>query len=408
MRLSAALNVASGGQLQAELLQPDLKVHSPDLGDIADVTELSDGRILVLNRRDRTLVSVSPGGELGAALTRPGDGPGELGVPYAIEQVGQTVIVLQEIPVGGTLTALRLDGRAPLGRRPPVAGDWASMTQRGPNVLLDFPTQSGIEDWSRRLLRLTDSTFIVGVRDEAPPLGVTDTTYAAADSFRFLRFDTALTLRDTLATLIAPRSYFTTQGSEGQPPRVGESLYSSRPILATGDTWYALGHGDSASISIVFPARGQRVNIVWPSEERPVRETDKLQAAHWASVYTARAFTDARDQFEAMSAVKRREAEKLYLGFLQFAEKAPEISAAYGTGKCLWLSGFSAGDFFDGTGSTWVGINVVEGRLVAVVKLPGIDQRIRHVGRHGFYTKQFDDDDDAVLVRYPMPAHADC
>ncbi len=408
MHLSAGPNVASAGAIETQLLKPDLQVHSPELGDIADVTELPDGRVLVLNRRDRTIVSVSSTGVVGPTLARSGDGPGELGVPYALERVGQTLIVLQTLPVGGTLTALTLDGRNPRGRSPPVTGDWALMTQRGPNVLLDFPTQSGIEDWSRRLARLSDSTFVVGVRDEPPPLGTPGTEYAPDDDFHYLFFGASLDLRDTLATLPAPRSYFTTQGSEGQPPRVGEALFSARPIFAAGEGWYALGHGDSAAVSVVFPATGKQVRIVWPSEDEPISETEKLHAAHWASVYTARAFTDAREQFASMSAVKRREAEKLYLGFLQFAEKAPQLSAAHGSGRCLWLSGLSASDFFDGTGSTWIGINVAEGKLVGIVKTPGVDQRIRHVSGRGFYAKQFDDDDEAVLVRYRLPLHAGC
>jgi hypothetical protein len=404
VRLEAAPGEWRVLQLLPHAITPDLEVRSVDLGDIAAVTETRDGMLLVLNRRDGFVLVLDSTGRAAAKLGRRGDGPGELRMPYAITVLGQQVVVLQEAARGNTLTIFNVDGTSPRGRAPPVDGDWGLFTQRGPNVLLDYPTQSGVEDWTRRLLRESDSTFLVGLRSALEIFDPEPASTGREESFVLLRFSPALELLDTVWSAPAAASYFTTQGSEQAPPRLADRLFAGRPVWATGDGWLAVSHGDSGAISIMRRRQESDLRITWAPRRTTITEPDRVAAARWAAEYTARAFPEAAERFARMSSAQREEANRLYLGYLLFADSVPQVTALYGYESCLWAANFDPSHFVDGTGPILLGLNVERPAELAVVAVPMRDARIRHVSARGIYVKVHDPDGEPYLIRLRLPS----
>ena len=104
-----------------------------------------------------------------------------------------------------------------------------------------------------------------------------------------------------------------------------------------------------------------------------------------------------------MSESQRSEAERLYLGYISFADSVPVVPALFGSGPCLWAASFDVRSFFDGTGLLLAGINVEKPSQLVLVRIPGSDVRIKHIGRSGVYVKVFDADDTPYLIRYSLP-----
>lgn len=385
-----------------ESLRVNLTISLPELGDIADVAETADGRILVLNRQDGFIIALDSLGQVVDTLSRRGDGPGELNLPYAMAALRNEAIVLQAVAPGNTLSRIPLDGGTKDGRSPPIEGDWGMFSQRGPNVLLNFPVQSGIEDWTRRLGTDSDSTFLVEVRvpegEGAPGDGVPPQERSV-----LLRFTADLQLLDTIWSAPSAPARYATDGGAGAPPRLIEPLFVSRPAWTAGDGWFAFAHGDSTHIKVTRTGGGKDLIVIWPPGRSALSEDNRLAAAHWARVYTGRSNPMAREQFAKMKEAQLLEAERMYLDFLAFADSTPLVTALFGNGQCLWSANFDARSFFDGTGLVLAGVNVEKPSELITFRIPGDDVRIMHISGRWAYVKTFDEDDSPQLLRYKLP-----
>lgn len=391
-------------RISSGLLEPDLVVTGDEIGDIAAVAESDGGHIFVLNRRDGFIAEMDSMGQFLRRLSRSGNGPGELNRPYAIVALRNELIVMQELAPGNTLSRIALSGTGLTGRGPPIVGDWLMFSQRGPNVLLDFPVQSGIEDWTRRLLADSDSTFLVEVRvADDPPIPAT-ALEASAERSLLLRFDSDLKVLDTIGSQPAPRSIFATQGDETAPPRIAERLFSARPLWAAGSGWLAVAHGDSAYIRVTTFGQTPELVIAWPKRRSAITQDQRLAAGHWAAVYTARAFPVTATKFEHMSEARMREVERLYLGYLSFADSMPMVQSLFGAGNCLWATTFEPAMFFDGTGTTLVGLNLTNPATVIATRMQLPDLRLRHISKRWAYVKAFDGSGVPQLIRFPLPS----
>jgi hypothetical protein len=133
----------------------------------------------------------------------------------------------------------------------------------------------------------------------------------------------------------------------------------------------------------------------------PLTENDRETAARWYLTYSA--FTDPvfGRRYRRASAQTIRRWIDYNRGYLQFADSAPEITAAYGAGRCLWISGWAPEDYIDGTALTWIGIDVEHANLLKIVRIPRIGSRVRHVSGQYFYTSHRDSRGREFVERYP-------
>ncbi len=404
--LSTSLNELSGRPTGMVALAPSwiLGTAGPGFTDVADVTTFGD-TVAVLDRNDGAIhLFRSDGQAVERRIGKRGGGPGELMIPWGMERVGQWFVVAQGVEGGNTLTMFSPEDGSAVAVSPPVAGDWGQYLFRGPNVNLDVPTNAGIEDWARRLAPFDDSTLAVLVREKE---GVAEGGEALAPhAVHVIRVRLPLPgmVVDTLATLSAPPVELWRPAAGRRPAVFREPLYGPRPLWSVGDDWYALAEGDVPEVR-VFRKDGEPFAVIrWPRADVPISKEDQLTAAAFTATYSIRSSEEVRRQLEGMSDAQREDANRLFLPLLSFAEAAPQITALYGAGECLWMSGFNPRDFLDGTSLTWVGMNVHTGQLFPPVRIPGTDVRVRHFDRHAVYTKEFTAEDVQTVVRYPFPA----
>ncbi|MFN2316322.1 MAG: hypothetical protein ABR602_06525 [Gemmatimonadales bacterium] len=145
--------------------------------------------------------------------------------------------------------------------------------------------------------------------------------------------------------------------------------------------------------------------IRWPPSRRVVTDDDRLAAASFAAIYNARNSEEVRQQFATMTRTEYAEAVQMHLPMMSFAAVAPEVTALYGAGQCIWISGFRGQDNLDGTAGTWVGVNVRTGQVAAIIRLPGPDIRVRHLSRSAVFGKVFGADGEQLITRYSLPSN---
>ncbi len=405
--LSTSLNSVASQMEGIKTLARDrvLGRESPGFTDVADVTTVGD-TVAVLDRNDGAIHLFGLGAQtVERTIGKKGRGPGELMIPWGVERVGPWLVVAQGVESGNTLTMFSTDDGSAVATSPPVAGDWGQFLFRGPNLNLDTPTKAGIEDWARRLGAFDDSTLAVMVREKE---GVAEGGEAIVPQVvHILRVRLPLPgVVDTLATLSAPPVELWRPPAGRRPAVFREPLYGPRPLWSVGDDWYALAEGDVPEVK-VFRKDGEPLTVIrWPRVDTPISEEDQLTAAAFTATYSIRSSEEVRRQLEGMSGSERAEAHRLFLPLMSFAGSAPQITALYGAGECLWMSGFNPRDFPDGTSLTWVGINVHTGALIPPVRIPGTDVRVRHFDRRAVYTKEFTEEDVQTVVRYPIPGAA--
>ena len=418
LRLSMSpTDIAQGGAV-VRTLEPDLVIGSGDagFGHLADVTSYPDGRIAVVDRMESRISIYSRNGRELEHFGREGDGPGEFRSPFAITRFGDNLVISDFSP--NKLLTVFSGSHLVSTIQQPLKGDWFRQPFRGPMQSLTEPYQSGPEDWTRRLFSFDDSTFVVLVREDEAILDSLDVDPESwRPTIRAIRISMHGEVLDTLFQLPGPhlalnnlpiRSRET--GKQIQRSRsfsYQEAVFSARPIGSAGSGWYAFTDGERAFVEIRDRKNDSIATIEWPPAHRAVTEDDRIADVGWGREIDFLTHNSPYEHWwRKLSKSAQRKDIKRTLWILPFAPVAPEVVAIYGAGRCLWLAGFNASDFADGTSRTLIGIDVVNRTLAGVVRLSGTRVRLRSVDTHAIYATTWGDDGEDILLRYPLDTTA--
>jgi len=374
--LSHTLEEVAAGETHAEIVEPDLLVGETDdvegiwFGAISDVTSLTGGAFAVLDHMENRLVVVDSSGRIARSIGREGEGPGEFKQPWAVARVGSSLVVRQNMPVR-TFTVFGEDGDVLATAPAQPEGDWNRPRFRFPRFrMTGYPM--GPEDVTRRLRPFDTQSFVHMLQvDETEPWDFENPTEFDAIPTFLIRYGLDGLVIDTLAELRGPPTYL--QGMQaGQTFFFTQPLFSGAPVWATGEGWYAIGHGDSTDVVVRNTDREVFLRVRPPRRRRPVSHQDKVEAANWvmtaAVLYTPRILDWIKDDPSELEWGQNRFINDPDNG-IHFADSIPLVSAAFGSGRCLFLSGFSAADWSDGTSLTWLVIDVLEAEVISTIRL---------------------------------------
>lgn len=216
---------------------------------VTGVRELKDGRVIVIDPRDKTVQAVDLKAGTAVKLGREGSGPGEYGMPFRLLPLpndtsavvdmlnNRMLLITPDAKVGGFVD---LNVPAPAGR-----GDG-----RGGGMMMiggQMPTSS---DAKGRM-------YMQGM-----PFRMTETGPVTADSVPMVRWDRASGKRDTLAWQRVPQgsTQVSSRGGRGNMSfRVGAGApFTGADIMAVApDGRVAIAHHDPYSVDFVNEA-GQR------------------------------------------------------------------------------------------------------------------------------------------------------
>ena len=216
---------------------------------IAGLRELKDGRVIVIDPRDKTVQAVDLKAGTAVKLGREGSGPGEYGMPFRLLPLpndtsavvdmlnNRMLLITPDAKVGGFVD---LNVPAPAGR-----GDG-----RGPGMMMiggQMPTSS---DGKGRM-------YMQGM-----PFRMTENGPVTADSVPMVRWDRASGKRDTLAWQRVPQgsSQISSRGGRGNMSvRIGGGPpFSGTDVMAVAlDGRVAVAHHDPYRVDFVNEA-GQR------------------------------------------------------------------------------------------------------------------------------------------------------
>jgi hypothetical protein len=222
-----------------------------------------------------------------------------------------------------------------------------------------------------------------------------------------VRYDSAATVVDTVAVSRAPPHV----PRRGVPDVAGayqlfsQPIYAPRPVWATGDGWLALGHGDSTAVHVITLAGDTLLRIEWPEASREVTEEDRYAYADWRLSEEVDKGGEGGEEVDS-GAGRDRARRQIELELWPYAERRPQVTAALGSGPCLWLAGFDPADNPWGASLTWYAIDVVRGAPAAVVRIPRVGSRLREVGPQTLYATYVAGDATVRMERYPLPESA--
>lgn len=393
LTLSHSLHEVANGVVAYRTLTSDLVLGEVDsgFGHLADVTVLDSGHILALDRSLKAVWVFDQSGDFVGMIGREGKGPGEFTDPIALAALGEDVVVMQPSGVR-PFTVLDLQGEV-VGTTAPnlfADGDWGMHYRRGTLQTLDFPFQASSEDWTRRIDRYDDSSFVYLLQqDEKVAMMLGDPFPLDSPPVFFVRFSRDGSVTDTVHISRAPpsRNYASVPGRE---PQFDQPIFARRPMWASGSGWIAMAHGSQHWVDVVGLGGevSQRTRVTWPEAGEFVSESEKVDAVIWLANVRARdlgEFENRRPWNRLSRSEKRRRIESLK-DYWEWPDRAPEVTATYGAGSCLWMAGFSSSDYADGTSLTWLAVNVESGRLEGVFRIPRTGSRVRHVSRTAIYT----------------------
>lgn len=231
------------------LSKPDAEYSEP-FTQIAGVRELKDGRLIVIDPRDKIVQVVDMARGSATKLGREGSGPGEYGIPMRLMALpGDTTAITDMLnnrlllinpnaTVGGFVD---LNVPPPSGGR----GDGRGMMMIGGNM----PTMS---DAKGRMYY------------QGPPFRMTDNGPQSADSVPMIRWDRGSGKRDTLAWLRLPENanQITSRGGRGNQQVMvrmggGPPFNGADQMVVAPDGRVAIAHHDPYSVDFVSES-GQR------------------------------------------------------------------------------------------------------------------------------------------------------
>lgn len=373
LSLSHTLAEVADGATRADTVAPDLLVGAAEgdegvwFGSVADVTSLGGGSFAVLDHMQSQIVLIDSVGRSSATLGREGEGPGEFRWPWALATVGSALVVRQVSPIRA-FTIFNPDGTIRGTGPANPEGDWGNPMFRQPDVRIRG-FQMGPEDVTRRLLPFDTGSFVHLLQaDEYAEMDFEDPLEFEVSPTFLIRYDLDGRLIDTLATLSGPPT-LVQEIWRGQTIFYTQPVFSARPIWATGDGWYAISHGDSTEVVVRTTAGRQMLRIRYPARRRAVSDEDRRTFANWGIVSTFNDSPSSVENARQRGAAVLAQLQDWWSTAWRFADSIPTVTAAYGAGKCLFLSGYRPADWFDGTSLTWVVIDVEEGRVLSTLRL---------------------------------------
>jgi hypothetical protein len=375
------------------------------LQHIGDVAQWDDGYVAILDRMRKSVLILDAEHRPVRTFGRAGNGPGEFVDPIGLATFGDRLVVLDQRP-DRPFTAFSRDGSVEATPQLRLAGDWFASAWRRPNSRMESPFQSGPEDWTRRLVGLGPEAFAYRIQDDerAYLMGLEARDPAA----RVLRFRLPEFAMDTMwhgsgPGYALPTDQLTTMSGQRiheTSARAREKLYADRPIVAAGDGWTALRPPGRHEIEI-RRAGGQSSLLAWPPGATAVTEQDRLSAALHSQESANRISDRALAAWRRDGAERREQKLRVIVStLLSFADTLPELSAAFGSGRCLWLVGTSPSDHYDGTARTLIGLNVVDfATQPTVIRVGRHGSRIRDVSGRGVITS-YKDVDDVIRLEW--------
>jgi len=292
LRLSHSPNDLAARSTGEFVVEPDLVLGGGDrgFGAVADVAELADGRIAVLDPMLHEIRIYDLDGTLIRSFGRKGQGPTEFGIPLALEALNEALVVWQA-PAARALQILTYDGAPIATAAAPVPGDWDQMARRSPAVV--GPVTRGPQDAAFRLGVMRDELLVLIQPDES--LALQDPSRAFPwdrPPMHVLRVGLDLGVRDTLLTLRgAPLrskvadAVIPSSGSRGLLRVSEEDHLGPRALIAAGHDWVAAANGDEAVITVLNDGGDSVFQIVWPESGLSVSEQHKYEAARWLLAY---------------------------------------------------------------------------------------------------------------------------
>ncbi len=332
------LGIGTTGNHRVTELRSDLDLVPAEVSNVIDVATFADGRVAVLTPENVQVFS--PEGRLLRTLGRKGSGPGEFRYPVALAAMGSRIAVLQALANRGILSVFDgSTGQVLTTDEVGVGGDWMSYLNRGPALFQDFPIQSGIEDWSRRLSAHDDSSVVVHVQPPEQLVDAADTVLKAAGFLlRLLAAENTVSM-DTMVVLESPPSVVRSVASERRPATFWEVLYESRSLWASGPGWWGtIERGDS--VLEVRTDLGWVIRFAWPVRHVEVREADREITSRYGITYVARTSFRSRSWLRQMPRTEQREQYRKFLTFFPFARWRPQATALLHAGGCALVAGF--------------------------------------------------------------------
>ena len=231
------------------LSKPDAEYSEP-FTQIAGVRELKDGRLIVIDPRDKTVQVVDLARAGATKLGREGAGPGEYGLPMRLMALPGDTTAISDM-LNNRLLLINpnatVGGFVDLNVPPPSGGrgDGRGMVMIGGNM----PTMS---DAKGRMYY------------QGPPFRMTDNGPQSADSVPMIRWNRGSGKRDTLAWLRLPESanQVTSRGGRGNQQVMvriggGPPFNGADQMLVAPDGRVAIVHHDPYSVDYVSET-GQR------------------------------------------------------------------------------------------------------------------------------------------------------
>lgn len=347
--------------------------------EIALATALSPAPVAPSRRQARRRRAIYSGGaSADAVATRP-LAPIEaptLRAPLALAAAGDHLVVWQALR-DPAFTVIGPGGVVLAATEATLAGDWA--LARDPDLGTFGPgLRLGPEDLTRRLISLGPAGFVHLLQPNEREYDDESSSFIASPPpAHLIRYGLDGMVRDTLATLAGtPTQRYTArrwdrrEQREVSVTRWRQPLFAGRPVWAAGDGWLALGHGDSTQLVVRDLAGDTTLIIRWPEDRLAVSDADRREAALGVIVQRLLNSGNVQKFLESESrptlrAVIERELEH----HLAFAELAPTVTAAYGSGHCLFMAGYDPADWPDGTSLTWLALDLRDGRIAGAFRL---------------------------------------
>lgn len=261
LSLLAALPLALPAQQQPRTLPaPNAQFEEP-FSQVAGLRELSNGRVIVADGRDKVVAMVDLATQDVLKIGREGSGPGEFGLPLRLyAAAGDTTLLFDPLnsrylviaPDGKPVTTFMVETAAPPGPGGP----------------------GGMRVGGFSMARATDARGRLYA--ESPPIAMgADGRPQTADSVAITRYDRATKKLDSLAWVHLPRNNAQVSGGQGQMQvRIG----GANP-LAARDEWTVFPDGRVA----IVRASDYHVDWILPNGQKrsspairytPVRMTD--------------------------------------------------------------------------------------------------------------------------------------